>query len=45
MIVVDTPTDLGEEEDELLRRLAELRGEAVGTDEPGLLGKIRSAFR
>ena len=30
-VVVDTPTALGEEEDQLMRRLAELRGEEVGT--------------
>ena len=40
---VEVPTHLSEEETKLLRRLAELRGEAVEEDH-GLLGKIRSAF-
>jgi molecular chaperone DnaJ len=44
-VLVDTPTDLGEEQEELLRRLAELRGEAVAEPETGLLGRIRSAFK
>jgi molecular chaperone DnaJ len=44
-VVVDTPDDLGEEEEALLRRLAELRGEAVAPAEQGLLSKIRSAFK
>ena len=43
---VVTPTDLDEEQEELLRRLAELRGEDLS--EPGsgkgLLGKLREVF-
>ena len=44
-VVVDTPTALGEEEDQLLRRLAELRGEEVAPADSGFLSRIRSAFR
>ncbi len=43
-VVVDTPARLSKEEEELLRRFAELRGEAVAVHEPGLLSKIRSSF-
>ncbi|CAN5799891.1 hypothetical protein BH24ACT3_BH24ACT3_05850 [soil metagenome] len=42
---VATPTSLGEEEEQLLRRLAELRGEDVAPADTGFLSKIRSAFR
>ncbi|TML19955.1 MAG: molecular chaperone DnaJ [Actinobacteria bacterium] len=42
---VETPNDLSEEEAELLRRYAELRGESVAPPETGLFSKIRSAFR
>ncbi len=42
---VDTPTGLGREEDELLRRLAELRGEDVAPADSGFLSRIRSAFK
>jgi molecular chaperone DnaJ len=44
-VVVDTPTDLSPEEEELLRRFAELRGEPVAAPEQGLFSRIRSAFR
>jgi molecular chaperone DnaJ len=44
-LAVDTPTDISEEEEGLLRRLAELRGEAVAPPEGGFLSKIKSAFR
>ena len=44
-VVVDTPKDLTKEQDDLLRRLAELRGERVATQEPGLMGKLRGAFK
>jgi molecular chaperone DnaJ len=44
-VVVDTPTDLTKEQDELLRRLAELRGETVAAPDPGLMSKLRSAFK
>lgn len=42
--MVETPTDLSNEEEDLLERLAELRGEELARPE-GLLSKIRSAFR
>ena len=42
---IETPTDLSEDEAELLRRYAELRGETVAPPEAGLLSKLRSAFR
>ncbi|CAN5755317.1 molecular chaperone DnaJ [soil metagenome] len=44
-VVVDTPTELSVEEDELLRRLAEGRGHEVAPPESGLLSRIRSAFK
>jgi molecular chaperone DnaJ len=44
-VVVDTPTDLTPSQQELLRRLAEERGEAVAPPETGFLSRIRSAFR
>src|SRR5262249_44061760 len=43
--VVDTPTSLDSEQDELLRRLAELRGEPVAPVETGFFARIRSAFK
>jgi molecular chaperone DnaJ len=43
--VVDTPTDLSREEEELLRQVAEQRGEVVADAEGGIFSKIRSAFR
>ncbi|HLI45521.1 MAG TPA: J domain-containing protein, partial [Acidimicrobiales bacterium] len=44
-VEVETPTKLTKEEEDLFRRLAELRGEAVAPAEQGLLSKIRSSFR
>lgn len=44
-IVVDTPTDLSDEEAELLTRLAEIRGHEVGEPESGFMSKFRSAFK
>lgn len=43
-VIVDTPTDLDSAQEELLRRLAEMRGEEVGTNTEGLLSKLRSAL-
>ncbi|MGI8759323.1 MAG: molecular chaperone DnaJ [Acidimicrobiales bacterium] len=43
--VVDTPTDLSDAEDELLRRLAEGRGHEVAPAGTGLFSRIRSAFK
>ena len=44
-VVVDVPSDLDREEEELLRRFAEARGEAVAPPDTGFLGRIRSAFK
>lgn len=44
-LVVDTPTALSKEEDELLRQLAELQGVEVDPPDTGLMSKIRSAFK
>ena len=44
-LVVDVPDDLSGEQEELVRRLAELRGEEVAEPSEGLLGRIRTAFR
>jgi molecular chaperone DnaJ len=44
-VVVQTPTDLDGTQDELLRRLAEVRGEDVAPAETGFFSKIRSAFK
>jgi molecular chaperone DnaJ len=43
--VVRTPTDLTDEEEELYRRLAELRGDAVAAPKGGVVGRIREAFK
>ncbi|HWH35639.1 MAG TPA: J domain-containing protein [Acidimicrobiales bacterium] len=44
-VVVDTPSELSGEEEQLLRRLAELRGHEVAPPGSGLFSKIRSAFK
>jgi molecular chaperone DnaJ len=43
-LAVDTPTDLTAETDQLLRKLAELRGEKVNDAPSGLFNRIKSAF-
>lgn len=43
--VVDTPTGLSNEQEELLRLLAAARDEEVAPADSGFLAKIRSAFR
>jgi molecular chaperone DnaJ len=43
LLKVEIPTDLDEEQAELLHRLAETRGERAGTH--GLFGKIKQAFK
>jgi len=43
-VFVDTPVKLSKEEDELLRKLAALRGENVQPPDPGLFSRLRSAF-
>jgi molecular chaperone DnaJ len=44
-VAVDTPTGLGRDQEDLLRRLAEERGEAVAPADHGLFSKIKSAFK
>ena len=44
-VVVDTPKNLTEKEEELLREFAELRDEDVVPQDRGLITKLRSAFR
>jgi molecular chaperone DnaJ len=44
-VIVDTPTELGKEQEELLRQLAAARGEEVSPPETGLMSKLRSAFK
>jgi molecular chaperone DnaJ len=44
-VVVDVPTELSEDEEELVRRLAELRGDAVAPPPTGLMSRLRSAFK
>ena len=44
-IVVDVPTELNKEQEELLRELAALREETVSPPDAGLLSKIRHAFK
>jgi molecular chaperone DnaJ len=43
LLKVETPTDLNEEQVQLLARLAEMRGEEVG--EKGLFDRIKEAFK
>jgi len=44
-LLVETPTDLTEEEEELLRRFAEIRSEHVAPSDPGFFNKVKSAFK
>lgn len=44
-VMVETPTNLTPEQTELLRQLAEARGEAVKPPDSSVMGRIRSAFR
>jgi molecular chaperone DnaJ len=44
-VIVDTPEGLPKEQEELVRQLAELRGEPVASPEAGLMSKLRSAFK
>jgi molecular chaperone DnaJ len=44
-LVIDVPTELSEEEDELVRQLAELRGDEVAPPPTGLMSRLRSAFK
>jgi molecular chaperone DnaJ len=44
-VVVDTPTELTDEEIELLGRLAEIRGHDIAPPDHGFMSKLRSAFK
>ena len=44
-VVVDVPVDLSPDEEEVLRRLAEVRGDAVAEPDAVFLSKLKSAFR
>jgi molecular chaperone DnaJ len=44
-VVVDTPSELTKEQEDLVRRLAAARGEEVTPPDPGLMSKLRSAFK
>lgn len=44
-VIVDTPTDLSDEESALMARFAELRGHDIAPPDHGLLSKLRSAFK
>ncbi|HEX7276613.1 MAG TPA: molecular chaperone DnaJ [Acidimicrobiales bacterium] len=44
-VVVDTPTELSKEQEELLRLLATARGEDVAPPDTGFLARVRSAFK
>ncbi len=44
-VAIGTPTDLSEEQEEVLRRFADLRGEEVAEPEKGLLARLRSVIR
>ncbi len=44
-VTVEVPTNLDDEEAELLRRLAELRGEELREADEGLFQRVRSAFK
>jgi molecular chaperone DnaJ len=44
-IVVDTPTDLPGDQEELIRQLAEARGDDVAPADSGFFSRIRSAFK
>lgn len=45
IFTVAVPTDLSDAETDLLRQLAELRGEEVGQPDKGLFSRIKSAFQ
>lgn len=44
-VVVDTPSELSPEEEELVRRLADVRGDPVAPPDTGFFSRIRSAFK
>ena len=44
-LAVATPTDLTDEQEELLRQFAELRAESVAPPDDGFFSKVKSAFK
>ena len=44
-VIVDTPADVSKEQEELLRLLANARGEEVAPADTGFFAKVRSAFK
>jgi molecular chaperone DnaJ len=44
-VVVDVPSELSQDEEELIRRLAELRGDAVHPPQTGVFSRVRTAFK
>ena len=44
-IRVDVPNHLDSDQDELFRRIAEIRGEDVADKDHGIFSKIKSAFK
>jgi molecular chaperone DnaJ len=44
-VIVDTPTDLTPEQEDLLRRFAQERGEQIAAPGSGLFSRIKSAFK
>jgi molecular chaperone DnaJ len=44
-VSVDTPTEISREEEQLLRQVAELRGESVAPPDTGFFSRIKSAFK
>lgn len=44
-VVVEVPTDLSDEEEDLIRQLAELRGDEVSPPPAGFMSRLRSAFK
>jgi molecular chaperone DnaJ len=44
-VVVDVPTELSDDEEELVRQLAELRGDPVAAPPARLMSRLRSAFK
>lgn len=44
-LIVETPTDLTDEQEALLRQFAEMRAESVAEPDEGFLTKVKSAFK
>jgi molecular chaperone DnaJ len=44
-VIVEVPAELDEEQEELIRQLAELRGDEVAPPPAGVFSKLRSAFK